>query len=215
MDGDARDLTRAIPAIVRQTTVLSEVQLVVRHTVCIIVAVGVRSSCTKFMPMSDIGADPVSGAFADHNAVILGPSKENIPVCVPTTPATVNDSATAVFPPTGVAQTTVVVPIHWVAVQAVEPIRADAEKSSAPKFVPNMVKLVPPLVGPLLPVVVITGALYVKTSASVASSPKRATPECSVEPAPPASEHESDVEDIHAVVAQRVLPTRAVGVRFI
>ena len=57
-------------------TVVSVVQLVVRHDECMIVAVGVKSSDTKFKPSTDTGLSEVSGALAGLRAVMTGPSNE-------------------------------------------------------------------------------------------------------------------------------------------
>jgi hypothetical protein len=174
----------------------------------------VASTGTKLSPTIVSSAPPEVGTLYEGAAkVATGASYVNAATSVETTPATTTLPKSADPRPAYVVrQDTVVVELHAVEPHKLVPIRTDAVQSVDPRLSPAIVKMVPDdraafALGAVPPGPGSTddteGASKVNTAVVVLTTAPIVTNNDAAEPAPWPAEHETVVDDVHEVVAQR------------
>jgi len=162
----------------------------------------------KFIPIAEMVAPDVSGAFGACNLVRTGASYVKPSYAPPALLATV--TATVVLPrPGATTHNARLFDIHdmvWHMVAVIWPLPG----STTPKFMPDSVNGVPPLVGALKAGRQTTGPSYVKADRYVEKTPRISTVIESALPSPAAAWHIKFVLDVQLTVVQTVVPTRIV-----
>ncbi len=93
-----------------------------------------------------------------HSSTTIAPSYVNELASVPLCDATAAIIAADIPPPAGCVHTSEVVEIQLVVVHCVEPVDAVGDELIEPKFVPDIVSVEPPVVGPFTGLPVVTTA---------------------------------------------------------
>jgi hypothetical protein len=135
-------------------TTVALIHTVVKQWLLPILAVGLVFIVAKLVPMIDKTEPPLNGMLGESSCEKTGVSYENPPGMVATTSRTWTPICRLLPWPEGVRQVSWVTDVHEVVAQCVAvadgPILILGEWSFAPKFVPQMVRLAPWLVGALM-----------------------------------------------------------------